>query len=253
MECLKKDDYHLVPFIEYLEDESCSIQTKILILRHDIDRYPEKALRIAEIENALNIRASYYFTFEFFKRNNDVIDKIKKLGHEIGYHYNELSRSKGNIDQAISYFDTHLEFIRKSQQINTICMDGRPVQKFDNRDLWNYLDYKKYGVKGEIYLDVNYDEFAYFTDTSRTWLNQEFNVRDMVYTNKEWIRYKSSKEIIKAIENGSFPQKAVLNVHPEHWSINAVEWYQKLIWQFSKNAIKYVLLKLGCLKKPYQI
>lgn len=34
---------------------------KILILRHDVDRSPQNALKMAELEHNLGIKATYYF------------------------------------------------------------------------------------------------------------------------------------------------------------------------------------------------
>ncbi len=36
---------------------------KMVILRHDIDRLPENALKTAQIESELGITGSYYFIF----------------------------------------------------------------------------------------------------------------------------------------------------------------------------------------------
>jgi len=33
-----------------------------MIIRHDIDRKPERALKMAEIENDLGVKSTYFFT-----------------------------------------------------------------------------------------------------------------------------------------------------------------------------------------------
>ena len=33
-----------------------------MIIRHDIDREPERALKMAEIENDLGVKSTYFFT-----------------------------------------------------------------------------------------------------------------------------------------------------------------------------------------------
>ena len=59
---------------------------KVVILRHDVDRKPEKALKMAEIERELGISGTYYFrsTKEVFKAG--IMQEIEKMGHEVGYH-----------------------------------------------------------------------------------------------------------------------------------------------------------------------
>ncbi|HRY83476.1 MAG TPA: hypothetical protein P5533_02460 [Candidatus Cloacimonadota bacterium] len=65
------------------------IAEPFMILRHDIDSDCKTALRIAGIENALGLRASYYFRLTTWKVN--LIKEIAALGHEIGYHYEEIA------------------------------------------------------------------------------------------------------------------------------------------------------------------
>ena len=65
----------------------------MVVLRHDIDRKPMNALRMAELEYELGIQSTYYFRFPCtFKP--EIIRKIRDLGHEVGYHYEVLSKAK---------------------------------------------------------------------------------------------------------------------------------------------------------------
>ena len=65
---------------------------KLVVLRHDIDRRPMNALQMAELEHELGIQSTYYFRFPYtFKP--DIIGKINDLGHEVGYHYEVLSKA----------------------------------------------------------------------------------------------------------------------------------------------------------------
>ena len=82
------DDYSfqtLENFIQYPNKE------KIVILRHDIDRLPSNALVIASIEKEAGIRAGYYFRIVKQSYDENIIRQIAEMGHEIGYHYENLS------------------------------------------------------------------------------------------------------------------------------------------------------------------
>jgi hypothetical protein len=47
---------------------------------------------MAELEHELGIQSTYYFRFPYtFKP--DIIGKIHDLGHEVGYHYEVLSKA----------------------------------------------------------------------------------------------------------------------------------------------------------------
>ena len=44
---------------------------------------------------------------------DQVIKEIAALGHEIGYHYEELTTHKGNVSQALGAFKENLEKLRE--------------------------------------------------------------------------------------------------------------------------------------------
>ena len=56
------------------------------ILRHDVDRRSENALKMAFYESSFGIHATYYFRITKKVFQKEIIKKISKLGHEIGYH-----------------------------------------------------------------------------------------------------------------------------------------------------------------------
>jgi hypothetical protein len=65
---------------------------KLVVLRHDIDRKFGNALRMAVLEHELGVQSTYYFRVPYtFKP--DIIGKIRDLGHEVGYHYEVLSKA----------------------------------------------------------------------------------------------------------------------------------------------------------------
>jgi len=68
-------------------------ENKTIILRHDVDRKPENALVIANIEKEVGIKSSYYFRIVKESYDEDIIRQIAKMGHEIGYHYEDLDLS----------------------------------------------------------------------------------------------------------------------------------------------------------------
>lgn len=80
-------------FIQYEELDSLKPGQKACILRHDVDYIPEWAIRIAQIEKDLGIRATYFFEIcaqPYNLReihNYNVVHEIKRLGHTIGLHF----------------------------------------------------------------------------------------------------------------------------------------------------------------------
>lgn len=114
------------------------IQKNLLILlRHDVDRAPDNALRMAKLENELGVKSTYYFRIKQQTFVPEVIKGIVNLGHEIGYHYECLSDTNGNYEEAIEDFKINLKKLRAFYPIKNIAMHGRPTSKWDSRLLWN--------------------------------------------------------------------------------------------------------------------
>jgi len=63
-------------------------------------------------------------------------------------------------------------------------------------------------------------------------------------TNPEFLklRYRHTADIIRAVEAGNFPQRAMLNFHPQLWNDGMVTWGKELVLQRVKNMVKEVLL-----------
>ena len=134
-------------------------------------------------------------------------------------------------------------------------MHGSPLSKYDNRMIWEKYDYKELGIIGEPYFDVDYKEVFYITDTGRKWNNEAASVRDRVgYENlgiqelrdlgiEELTRCHSTQEIIAAVEAGKFPDKVMINVHPQRWHDRPWPWVKELVGQNVKNVVKAVVVK----------
>ena len=82
---LKSLGYEFSPICDYTENPG----EKRIYLRHDIDTDPKIALKMAQVEHNLGIRGTYYF--RWFTFNKKIIDEIRKLDMEIGYHYEEVT------------------------------------------------------------------------------------------------------------------------------------------------------------------
>lgn len=229
LERLLDRNYSILTFQYYLQlnsSKSRHLNSSTIILRHDVDRKPLNSLKTAIIENKLGIKASYYLRIpKTFK--SDIIKQISELGHEIGYHYENMDTCHGDIDKAWDDFRRNLEKLRKLYPVKTICMHGSPLSKYDNRDLWKKYDYRTEGVIGEPYLDIDWNEVFYITDTGRHWNNKGISVRDKVKSDFD-IKIKNTKHILNLVQNHQLPGKIMFNIHPEYWADNNIEWLK--IW-----------------------
>lgn len=216
---------------------------RIVLLRHDVDKNPENALRVARMEHKLGIHGTYYFRIHPSVFKKEIIREIYTLGHEIGYHYEDYTKYHGNHEKAIISFRDNLAEIRKLVPVKTICMDGRPLSKYNNLDLWKYHDYRQYGILAEPFLDINFGKVLYLTDTGRGWNMVKYSVRDKVNENFHYHNI-STAQLIRDISAGKLPDQIMLNIHPQRWHNNTILWAKELFLQRFKNVIKWGLIKI---------
>jgi hypothetical protein len=245
--------YKFVTLKDYIHNKSNIKDNSLtIILRHDVDRMPQNSLNTAEIEHSLGINGSYYFRIVPESLDIKIIRKIARLGHEIGYHYEDVdmvlksqkSKIKNKVgeidieqltDLAYESFCKNIEQIRNITEIQTICMHGSPLSKFDNKIIWDKYDYHKLGIICEPYLDLNWNEFGYLTDTGRRWNGDNVSVRDKIRS-KNIFNFKSTFDIIKNID--ALPAHLMFTVHPQRWNSSLSKWTIEFIAQSSKNVIK---------------
>ncbi len=185
LEALKAQHYQFQPFAEFLQNPA----PKAVILRHDVDARKINSLATAKLEAELGIKGTYYFRIVPQSFNEEVIREIYRLGHEIGYHYEDLALARGDYEKAIALFTQHLAKLRQVEPISTICMHGSPLSRFDNRKLWDKYNYRDFGIIGEPYFDADFSKVMYLTDTGRRWDGERVSIRDKVKS--EMIKTKS--------------------------------------------------------------
>ena len=269
------------PFQRY--DEFCTAPAaQGIVLRHDVDALPQHALRFAQMQHRLGIQGTYYFRIVPASLHPEVMGKIADLGHEIGYHYEDVTLAAAAmgadkksikeperfreqlLERAIESFATNLAVLRRHADIRTICMHGSPLSKWDSRMLWSRYDYRDFGLIGEPYFDTDFTRVAYYTDTGRRWDGDKSIIRDRpVKTTGGWSnsgriqqsntagirlaqiqpfpRFRTTFDIIQAARDGRLPGRMMFTFHPQRWHDQWRPWLRELVWQQTKNAVKYGL------------
>ena len=140
LESLQAKGYSFQTFTQYIISDKNSLLLNLnssIILRHDVEAHYEQALKFAQIQNQLGIKGTYFFRLLPNSFKPEIVKQIADLGHEIGYHYDDLVQCKGDLEKAIKRFQKNLETLREIAPVQTICMDGSPLSKYDNKDLWS--------------------------------------------------------------------------------------------------------------------
>lgn len=210
---LKEQRYTFQTFAEFLKSPA----ERVVILRHDVDARKLNSLQTARLEAEFGITGTYYFRMVPQSYDVEVILQIASMGHEIGYHYEDLAMAARAIkgqgtrdkrqgrqghgkwgegregmrnesweellyDAAIKSFESNLGKLRQIVPIDTICMHGSPLSRYDNRKMWEKFNYRNYGIIGEPYFDVDFSQVMYLTDTGRRWDGDKVSIRDKVVT-----------------------------------------------------------------------
>jgi hypothetical protein len=271
--------FSFLPIEEFVSNPA----NKVVVLRHDVDSLPGNSLKFAKIQAEKGIKGTYYFRIVPQSFDEKVIKEIAGLGHEIGYHYEDVARcavrglrhavglrstrlqDNGRYEEelvkiAIESFQENLAKLREIAPVKTICMHGSPLSKWDSRLLWKYYDYRDFGIVAEPYFDIDFNKVLYLTDTGRRWDGGIVNVRDKglgirdkglgeenrmphAACRKPFPSFHSTFDIIRAAEEGRLPDKIMMTFHPQRWTDKPLSWAKELVWQNVKNVGKYFLIK----------
>ena len=101
LQSLKKGGYRFLTFEKYCSEKDFLNDVRFIILRHDVDLKAENSLATAKIEHFLEINASYYFRVVEQSNKPEIIKAIAEMGHEIGYHYEDMTVCGGNAEKAL--------------------------------------------------------------------------------------------------------------------------------------------------------
>jgi hypothetical protein len=232
---LERSDIYTV--LAYLSERP---KGTVTVLRHDVDRKIYNSLRIAQLEHDMGIRSSYYFRYPY-TFDPDITRQIRDLGHEIGFHYEVLSKTRGNYDKAIQMFESELDALKNTGDIRTICMHGSPLSKYDNRDIWKTYDFRTFGIIGEAYLSMADTDLLYLTDTGRNW-NGKHSLRDAMPVPGKILPYLGGTDDLIAWIRSSGENNLYLTTHPERWAISHGDWIAGYVKDFIVNTGKTVLV-----------
>lgn len=230
----------VLPLREYFVQRQ--VAPDFFILRHDVDRRPSNALKMARLENSFGIHSTYYFRINRRVFQSDIIREIDELGHEVGYHYEVLDKAHGRVSLAERIFIDELNRLRALTKVSTACMHGNPLSPLDNRDFWKHYALSQFGLVGEAYISIKEKGLFYVTDTGRGWNRGGFNLRDTFPGGGVSLMpsFSDTWQLIQTIREGEV-KKIYLQVHPNRWSWNPLEWYVQWGEDLFSNGAKWLI------------
>lgn len=119
---LREGGYRISTYHDYPADGRC------VILRHDVDYDPSKALELARREASWGVSSTYFFLVSsplynaLSKECSEIIHEIVALGHEVGLHFDEAKYSRLN-----SMPEATIDAIRREAEVLSL-VSGVEVQ-----------------------------------------------------------------------------------------------------------------------------
>lgn len=215
----------------------------VAVIRHDVDRRPANALALAALEAGRGIHVSYYFRAVPTAFDAGVIREIAAMGHEIGYHYEDLSAADGRADAARESFAANLSRFRSVAEVKTVAMHGAPLSRHYNLDFWRFATLDEFGLEAEAAL-TDYSRCTYFTDTGRSWRSGA-NLRDLPPGAAFGpLSVRSSHDLCSYIRQVA-PPRIAINAHPERWDHALPAWCMQWTIDAGANLVKRALVTAG--------
>jgi hypothetical protein len=239
-ESIVSSEYSVWPIKRYVA--TSEYPDRVILLRHDIDRRIDSALRMARLEHELGLQATYYVRMTRSVFQPAVLEKIAAMGHEIGYHCETLARCHGHIQEARRLFAQELAQLRQICDVATVSMHGSPLSYYDNRDLEQHLDWGALDLLGATHSSLDYQRLYYLTDTGRSW-NGKWNLRDRVTQAPSTLHLEKTTDLIAAVRNRSFAHVCI-QTHPERWAASPLEWLISAIADLAANQMKCAIASL---------
>lgn len=202
---------------EYLARDD--LPERFLVLRHDVDRKPANALRFARLEASLGVASSFYVRAGDGGFDGRVVATIESLGHEVGYHYEDVDRTEGDRAEARESFAENLAGLRRHATVDTVSMHGNPLTPYDNRAMWDAPDdLSSFDLLGGAYLSMDFGDVTYFSDAGRTWRDGALKVKDPPRcVRQKTVQATTTRDLAMLIGTHRVERACVLS-HPSRWA-----------------------------------
>ena len=268
LDTIASSDYQVIKIEDLIQNKH--LPEKFIVLRHDVDLDSFYQVKFAELENKYNIHTSYYFRFIDKTFKEEVINKVSQLGHEVGYHYEVLTKAKGDPVEAMKIFKEEQNVFKEKWNSLTVCPHGgsfidttdgyslrnilklipklitgkKVFSKYINFNMWEENHFEDFQIIGDAYSSVDFSDFLYLSDTGRSW-DQRYKRLDRVDSDiNPLFNIRTSDDIINIIKTGEV-NKIYLLVHFEQWKDNFADWVTWYVSQIIRRIGKKIIFGMN--------
>jgi len=229
-----------------------------LVLKHDVETDVPKAHELAKIEQKYGHRGTYYVQAYLLDSvsNVEMLKDMQNMGHEISYHYDVMDSCKGDIDKAITEFDTNKnKFEGNGFVLKTLCQHGNPVVErvgyTSNRDFFrNDRVRATYPILSDImvnFKEMYKTEYVYFSDAGRKFkMIYDPLYNDVVNSDDKNIAYDNLDVVFNEIVKGG---NFIISTHPHRWTSSATLYAIKTVIFKIVKSIAKLLIKIPLMKR----
>lgn len=163
-------------FISFTDD--IVPERKDILWRHDVEFEPDIALKMAEIEHSLDVKATYFFQIHspyynlFDSHYTEVFNKIKNLGHWVGLHFDSHYYGINDEKQLNKYIKLDKNYFENVLKVKIETYSFHNTTPFTQ----SCLEYK-YGDLINVYSSHFKKNFKYCGDSLGYW---RFDILDEV-------------------------------------------------------------------------
>ena len=170
---LHSNGYKIRGYHDYLDSDRCAI------LRHDVDYDLQKAVPFANLEKDNNAKSTYFVlvTSDFYnpasKSSLKVFDELRKNGHEIGLHFDEVRYLDGgdwNKERTID------NILKEAKLLSSII--DEPIKSVSMHRPSKYTLESNLEIPGLVnsYAKEFFNDFKYVSDSRMRWREDVNNI-----------------------------------------------------------------------------
>lgn len=141
-----------------------------VLLRHDVDLSPSRALRVARIEAELDVHATYFFLLSsplynvYNQRTRGVIRDIESMGHDVGLHFSPHQHWPGDVAPDDATVERAVEAERAAlgavaDPVDAVSLHAPPDWVFG----------REFGAFDSAYAPEFFTEIPYRADSNQRW------------------------------------------------------------------------------------
>ncbi len=206
--------YETLTVREYLR--AGSLPERFVVLRHDVDRKPRRAEALARLEAEFDASASYYLHPSAFREGR--AERLVDLGHEVGYHYDDVATTRGDLDTARALFANNLRVFRRACDVATVSPHAAALSQHDNTVLWQRgPSFEEFGLLGDADRSVDYVDLSFFSDAGRTFRERPADRARSLGERDQPTTAETASDLAAQFRAGS-PARVCVLTHPCRWT-----------------------------------